>query len=325
MHIRPCFLLFIAMIGSFLIVEPYHSVESIPGDLNGDLRVDIRDQLILTQSWHAQDRGNPVIDFVDHALEQIVRRMLKKPVEDIHASDLAMIESLQIPIWLDLNSLDDLIHFSPLRSFSLRGPRPNDFSPDLHPLAFLHQIQTLQLSRFGGTLQKATDVSPIGNLTTLTNLVLSDSAVTGASELANLTGLVELELSRCNLADISFVAGMDQLLALNLQGNNVVDISPLQNLPSLQILQLGGNVITNIDILAGMENLELVGLSCNEITNIKPLVDNPGIGPGDRVELGGNELDDISKNTYIPALEARGVEVSFPTRGGCIGLIKEDP
>jgi hypothetical protein len=325
MHIRPRCLLFVILSGSILIGEPSHSVASILGDLNGDLRVDIRDQLILTQAWHAQDGSNPVIHFVDQAVELVARGMLRKPTGDIHASDLARIESLQIPISLDLNSLDDLVHFPPLRSFSLRGPRPNDFSPDLHPLASLHQIQTLQLSRFGGALQKAANVSPIGDLTTLTNLVLSDTAITGASSFASLTGLVELELSECNLADISFVSGMDQLVALDLQGNEVVDISPLQSLSNLRILQLGSNAVANIDLLAGMETLELVGLSCNEITNIKPLVDNPGIGAGDRVELGGNELDDISKNTYMPALEARGVEVSFPTRGACIGLIKENP
>jgi Leucine-rich repeat (LRR) protein len=307
-----------------LIGKPSQAVDPIPGDLNGDGRVDLKDQLILTNEWYSQNRSDPVIAFTDETLELVTRGILKKPTEEIHASDLARIDSLQIPSSLDINSLGDLEHFGPLKNFSVRRSRPNDSPLDLSPLAFLNQLQTLQLSRFGGLLLKVTDVSPIGTLTRLTNLVLTDSPITSSSSFANLINLVELQISKCNLLDIPFISSLDQLLTLNLQGNEITDISPLQSLVHLRVLEVGNNNILNIDPLANLSNLKVIGLGCNQITNIKPLVDNPGIGMGDVVQLGGNPLDDISKNTYIPALEARGVDVSFPLRVICTPLNKED-
>jgi len=47
------------------------------------------------------------------------------------------------------------------------------------------------------------------------------------------------------------------------------------------------------------------------ITNIYPLVQNGGLGTGDRVYLDGNPLSDDSINIYIPELVARGVIVSY--------------
>jgi hypothetical protein len=40
-------------------------------------------------------------------------------------------------------------------------------------------------------------------------------------------------------------------------------------------------------------------------------VENPGLGPGDRVYLTGNPLSPDSINVYIPQLQARGVTVYY--------------
>ena len=50
-------------------------------------------------------------------------------------------------------------------------------------------------------------------------------------------------------------------------------------------------------------------VSVNAISDIRPLVDNPGMGTGDSVDLGGNRLDQTSLLVYVPQLEDRGVEV----------------
>jgi hypothetical protein len=52
-------------------------------------------------------------------------------------------------------------------------------------------------------------------------------------------------------------------------------------------------------------------LQDNDISNIYPLVENDGLGTGDRVYLNGNPLSDDSINIYIPELMARGVIVSY--------------
>jgi len=41
------------------------------------------------------------------------------------------------------------------------------------------------------------------------------------------------------------------------------------------------------------------------------LVDNPGLGEGDIVNLNGNPLSNDSVNIYIPELEVRGVIVYY--------------
>ena len=50
-------------------------------------------------------------------------------------------------------------------------------------------------------------------------------------------------------------------------------------------------------------------LRYNQISDIAPLVDNSGLGKGDKVNLYNNPLSDLAISTQIPALRERGVEV----------------
>ena len=72
-----------------------------------------------------------------------------------------------------------------------------------------------------------------------------------------------------------------------------------------------GNQISNVEPLAGLTFLEYLELSDNQIIDIKPLIDNLGLGAGDRVRLINNPLSPISIGTYIPQLQARGVTVYY--------------
>jgi len=54
-----------------------------------------------------------------------------------------------------------------------------------------------------------------------------------------------------------------------------------------------------------------LALGHNQISDIVPLVENEGLGTGDRVYLFDNPLSDDSINIYIPQLEARGVTVTY--------------
>jgi len=49
----------------------------------------------------------------------------------------------------------------------------------------------------------------------------------------------------------------------------------------------------------------------NHISNLQQLVDNPGLGAGDGVDVRVNPLSGISLKSYIPVLQARGVNVLF--------------
>ena len=59
------------------------------------------------------------------------------------------------------------------------------------------------------------------------------------------------------------------------------------------------------DVLSGLY------LETNQIDDILPLVENPGLGGGDQVNLEDNPLSSESINVYIPELEARGVTVIY--------------
>lgn len=66
--------------------------------------------------------------------------------------------------------------------------------------------------------------------------------------------------------------------------------------------------------LTGLEyatNLTRLNLRSNTISNIAPLVANTGLDKDDWVLLNDNPLSATSRNTHIPALSARGVNVRF--------------
>jgi internalin A len=101
---------------------------------------------------------------------------------------------------------------------------------------------------------------------------------------------------------------------LDLAGDEISDISPLVPLTNLTILALQGNEISDISVLADLTNLIDLRLTQNHVHDISPLLENAGLGKGDSVLLGGNNLElyegsDDMENIKI--LEARGVIVSL--------------
>jgi hypothetical protein len=85
-------------------------------------------------------------------------------------------------------------------------------------------------------------------------------------------------------------------------------------LTNLTWLSLFGNEIVDISALSGLTNLETLHLSKNEISDIQVLVDNPGLGWGDWVNIEYNHLDLTSGSPNmldIKALQGRGVRVRF--------------
>ena len=81
--------------------------------------------------------------------------------------------------------------------------------------------------------------------------------------------------------------------------------------------------------MSGLTSLTTLGLEVNSITDLAPLVENTGLGSGDKVDMSNNPLSATSINKYIPALQSRGVEVSFGASKPAVeeieqGMIPED-
>ena len=122
----------------------------------------------------------------------------------------------------------------------------------------------------------------------------------------NLTGLRFLRLERNQITDISVLSGLTSLSVLVLWGNSISDLSALGGLTGLEVLRLENNFITDISVLTELTNLRVLELSGNTgLTNLQALLDNTGLGAGDRVSL---ILTNVSC-TDVAALEAKGVDV----------------
>ena len=88
-------------------------------------------------------------------------------------------------------------------------------------------------------------------------------------------------------------------------------LSGLEHFTALQRLELYDNLIADITPLAQLENLNTLWLGNNKIKDLSPLVTNFGLSEGDVVDLYNNSLSDQALTEQIPALQARGVRVSY--------------
>ena len=159
------------------------------------------------------------------------------------------------------------------------------------------------------------DLSPLAELTNLTELLLHYNDITDISPLMGLTNLKFLWLEGNSITDISAVAGLTNLTRLDLGRNSISDISAIAGLTSVTSLWLWGNKISDITAATGLSNLTKIGLWDNNISDLSPLVANTGVGNGDTVYVQSNPLSYQSIHVHIPALQKRGVDVQFDTDG----------
>ena len=285
------------------------------------------------------------VTFADDNLEAAVREAIGKPTGPIYASDLDGLTSLDAEdksiadltglecatsltlLYLESNQISDISPLANLASLTelwLYDNQISDIEPlvnltgltllrlykneisDISPLANLTSLPRVNLSQ-----NQISDISHLANLTSLTELWLYDNQISDIEPLVNLTSLTELSLGENEISDISPLADLTSLTYLNLNGNQISDMSPLADLTSLYWLGLSDSQTSDISLLANLTNLDYLDLDSNQISDIEPLVNNPGLSAGDSVSLNFNPLSATSLNTYIPQLEARGVEVYY--------------
>ena len=158
------------------------------------------------------------------------------------------------------------------------------------------------------------NLSPLAELTKLTELSVRNNDISDISPLVGLTNLTRLWSDNNNITDISPVVGLANLTYLNLGGNNITDISPVAGLTNLTNLALANNGITDISAVVKLTHLTELHLGWNKISDLSPLIANTGLGDGDRVVVTHNPLSYQSIHTHIPTLQSRGVTVEFDNR-----------
>jgi internalin A len=118
--------------------------------------------------------------------------------------------------------------------------------------------------------------------------------------------LTTLHLRRNSISDISALSGLTSLTHLSLDENAISDITAVRGLTNLRSLGLALNSIADISALSGLTSLETLYLDGNTtLSNIQPLLDNPGLGAGDRVYLWQTAVS----CSDVAALKAKGVTV----------------
>lgn len=155
----------------------------------------------------------------------------------------------------------------------------------------------------------------------------------GLEDLACMDSLYWVLLDNAHIASLEPIARLDDLQWISFYNNNITEVAPLfEGVPKTKLhkLQLGMNLIddlsgletateinelhldynriTNIGQLSALTRLEWLSLTHNQVSDITPLVDNPGLGTGDRVFLMANLLDQ-GDCPDIKALRDRGVQV----------------
>ena len=173
---------------------------------------------------------------------------------------------------------------------------------DVGPLAGLTTLSRLELSYNG-----IKDVSPLAGLTSLSDLYLRGNEISGVGPLAGLTGLNGLDLSSNEIADVGPLAGLTSLSEVYLGGNEIADVGPLAGLTGLSELDLSYNEIADVSPLAGLTGLSSLGLETNRIRDLSPLLKNPGLGPGDTIDVSHNIGADKLAYSFF---EERGISVN---------------
>lgn len=245
--------------------------------------------------------GKPVT-IPDPALEERLRYALDKPEGNLLTSDLEALTFLDAHGIANLSGLEYCIN---LRELML----PVTDVDDLSPISGLSNLLYLWIQ---GPSSELDNYSPLSGLSSLDWLEVEGTWV-GQEQLMpvvpELSTLTYLSLVGCGLTDISHLSSLTGLLRLDLEGNYIANVSGLGSLTNLIYLGLSYNQIGDISVLSGLTGLRELRLDHNNVSDISPLVDNPALGEGDRIDLRENPLSKQSKNEYIPRLEARGVEV----------------
>ncbi|UCD36850.1 MAG: hypothetical protein JSW54_08390 [Fidelibacterota bacterium] len=91
----------------------------------------------------------------------------------------------------------------------------------------------------------------------------------------------------------------------------VDNLSAVAKLTDLQSFIAADNEISDLTFLSGLTNIAVLVLNKNNIKDLTPLINNPGLGEGDRVSLHSNPLSLTAITEQIPMLKARGVTVEY--------------
>ena len=117
------------------------------------------------------------------------------------------------------------------------------------------------------------------------------------------------------IKDLTGLEYATNLEYLNLPYNAIGDITPITELTKLRSIILSNNRIQDIGPVKRLTQLAYLSFRGNQISDIMPLV---GLTQLTLLSIGNNPLSHTSLNTHIPAMQAKGIQVSYDLNLGKI-------
>jgi len=157
-----------------------------------------------------------------------------------------------------------------------------------HAYARNHLNQVIGLN-IGDT--SFSDLTPLKELTNLTNLYLVRNQIKNLNAIKELLNLTSLDLGANIIEDITPLTKLKNLTYLNLSVNLLENLTPLQNLYNLTRLVVEYNGVSDITPLKNLTNLVDLNLEENNISNLTPL---KGLSNLHRLDLAKNQISDFT-------------------------------
>jgi uncharacterized protein (TIGR02145 family) len=241
-------------------------------------------------------------------------------------SDISAVSGLVNLASLDLrwNQISNISAVSDLVNLTMLEFGNNQIS-DISAVSGLTNLTTLFLYE-----NQISDISAVSGLTNLTELWLLQNQIIDISSISGLVNLTVLVLGNNQISDISAVSGLTNLTRLSLCENQITNISAVSGLTNLAELYLYDNQISDISAVSGLTNLDKLYLYDNQISDIYYLIENNGLGLGDKLYLERwgytNPLSQEALNVHIPILESRGFYIlQYPTTPDNYAACYPDP
>lgn len=188
---------------------------------------------------------------LDPALEQVVRKLIKKESGSITPADVAEVTTIDARD-RGITSLEGLQHFAALRVLRLDKNNVQDLTPlaeckelrevfltdnprvkDIAPLAELPNLFRLTIHQ-----TSVADFQPLAGHRALQNIEYHNAVIQDMASLPDLPSLREFHAGWSHLADISGIGRFPRLIRVFLAGSRVTDIAPLLDLPALDMVWL---------------------------------------------------------------------------------------
>lgn len=265
--------LFVSTDGAFPSTQkhPYTGEIPLAGGENAIYAIALgKNGLVSVPAYFGYTIGGVIEDvsIEDPALDALIRQELGVTAGvQLKTDDLWKITSLTVNE--NMESIDDLKLLTQLQSLTIEN-RPLDGLEMISPLT---QLKTLTIR---GCTLSSKDVSRIGALPNLEELVLSN----------------------CSLTDISGLSASKKLTALDLSGNAIRDVSALSMMEHLVSLNLSNNALTSLNSLSALTQLVSLDVSYNSLTSLAPLTSCSALS---ELKASNNKIDEIPifQNTAV--------------------------